>query len=503
MAPSDRSLQKRLLLGVALPGILAALVSCAFLWRSSGIQPGVLQPLLTGLILGALVFCCAALWIEGLLMRPLRRLARAMNRASEGDFLVRVEGSGREDELGKLADSFNRLLARITALQADEVDVQRDLAEAHKQLKLQQAFEHANALLEKRLNELSLLYEVARSFTSTLELPELLARISTHVAERLSIPQFSIMLLNTDGTLEVKTAYPPGQGTEQVRFRSNEGACGRAVQTHGAVYIADVASDSSIFVARAGSHRETGSLLCVPMIHHEEVLGVLNFQRPQPDSFTSEEIEVLTAIADQASLAVKNARLHEETVALAITDPLTGISNRRHLFSRLDMEIARANRFGNQLSALMVDIDHFKSFNDAAGHRAGDGVLRQVAALMKGMIRKVDTIGRYGGEEFLLILPQVTKVEAIEVAEKLRRAIAANPFEPARSASKITVSVGVANLPVDATVQEKLVDCADAALYASKRAGRNQATPYAPGMELHPGRERPSAVKRAVASSAS
>jgi len=269
------------------------------------------------------------------------------------------------------------------------------------------------------------------------------------------------------------------------------------------VYIADVASDSSIFVARAGSHRETGSLLCVPMIHHEEVLGVLNFQRPQPDSFTSEEIEVLTAIADQASLAVKNARLHEETVALAITDPLTGISNRRHLFSRLDMEIARANRFGNQLSALMVDIDHFKSFNDAAGHRAGDGVLRQVAALMKGMIRKVDTIGRYGGEEFLLILPQVTKVEAIEVAEKLRRAIAANPFEPARSASKITVSVGVANLPVDATVQEKLVDCADAALYASKRAGRNQATPYAPGMELHPGRERPSAVKRAVASSAS
>lgn len=503
MASGDDSLQKRLLWSVALPGILAALVSCAFLWRSSGIQAGVLQPLLTGLILGALVFSCAALWIEGLVMRPLRRLARAMNRASEGDFLVRVEGSGRKDELGKLADSFNRLLARITALQADEVDVQRDLAEAHKQLKLQQAFEHANALLEKRLNELSLLYEVARSFTSTLELPELLARISAHVAERLSIPQFSIMLLNSDGTLEVKTAYPPGQGTEQVRFRSNEGACGTAVQTHGAVYIADVASDSSIYVARPGSHRETGSLLCVPMIHHEEVLGVLNFQRPHPDSFTSEEIEVLTAIADQASLAVKNARLHEETVALAITDPLTGIPNRRHLFSRLDMEIARANRFGNQLSVLMVDIDHFKSFNDAAGHRAGDGVLRQVAALMKGMIRKVDTIGRYGGEEFLLILPQVTKVEAIEVAEKLRRAIAANPFEPARSASKITVSVGIANLPVDATVQEKLVDCADAALYASKRAGRNQATPYAPGMELHPGRERPSAVKRAVASSAS
>ncbi len=503
MAASENSLRKRLLWGIALPGILAVLAGCAFLWRGSGVRAMLVQPLLTGVMLGALIFSCAALWIEGLVMRPLRRLSRAMHRASEGDFLVRVDAVGRRDEIGRLAESFNRLLARITALKADEVDFQRDLAEAHEQLKLQQAFEEANALLERRLNELSLLYEVARSFTSTLELPELLARISTQVAERLSIPQFSIMLLNPDGTLEVKTAYPPGLGTEQVRFRSNEGACGRAAQTHTAVYIADVASDSGIFVARPGSGRETGSLLCVPMIHQEEVLGVLNFQRPDPDSFTSEEIEVLTAIADQAALAVKNARLHEETVALATTDPLTGIPNRRHLFSRLDLEIARANRFGNQVSVLMVDIDHFKNFNDAAGHRAGDGVLRQVAALMKGMVRKVDTIGRYGGEEFLFILPQVTKVEGVEVAEKLRRAVETTAFDPVRSASKITVSVGVANLPVDATAQEKLVDCADAALYASKRAGRNQVTSYAPGMELHPGRERTGAVKRALASSAS
>src|SRR5262249_32276811 len=388
------------------------------------------------------------------------------------------------------------------AMQAEEIDTHRDLAAANEQLKLKQAFEAANAQLENRLNELSLLYEVARSFTSTLELPELLGRISALVAERLEIPQFSIMLVNPEGKLEVKIAYPPAQGTEGVTFRIDEGACGKAAQTRAAVYIPDVSIDRSTFVARSGGP-ERGALLCVPMIHHEEGLGVLNFQRPENDNFSSEEIELLTAIADQAALAVKNARLHEETVALAITDPLTGIPNRRHLFSRLDMEIARANRFGNQLSVLMVDIDHFKSFNDAAGHRAGDGVLRQVAALMKGMIRKVDTIGRYGGEEFLLILPQVTKVGAIDAAENRRRAIAANPFEPARSASKITVSVGIANLPVDATVQEKLVDCADAALYASKRAGRNQATPYAPGMELHPGRERPSAVKRAVASSAS
>jgi diguanylate cyclase (GGDEF)-like protein len=479
---------------------MAALASCAFLWSDSQVGGMLDRPLLTGAVFAALILSCAALCIEGMVMRPLRRLSRAMRRAADGDFLVRVRADGRKDEIGNLADSFNRLLAKITALKADEVDVQRDLAEAHQQLKLQEAFEEANALLERRLNALSLLYEVARSFTSTLELPELLARISAQVAERLEIPQFSIMLLNSDGQLEVKTAYPPGRGTEGIRFQSHEGACGRAAETHSAVYIADVSSDR-IFVARR-PERERGSLLCVPMIHQEEILGVLNFQRPQRDAFTSEEIEVLSAVADQAALAVKNARLHEETVALAITDPLTGIPNRRHLFSQLEMEVARANRFGNQVSTLMLDIDHFKSFNDAAGHQAGDAVLRQVAALMKGMIRKVDTIGRYGGEEFLLILPLVTKVEAVEVAEKLRRAVEATVFEPPRNGHRITVSVGVANLPVDATTQEKLVDCADAALYASKRAGRNRVMAYTAGMELHPGRERLAGVRRAVLSSA-
>ena len=498
MAFGEGTLRERLVWAVFLFGGLAALLAGA-LWSRGNAQPTWLEVLVGGLALAALILSGAALYIERLVMRPLRRLNGTMRQASDGDFLARAEGADRPDELGQMAVSVNQLLARLTTIQADEVDVQRDLAEAQEQLKLQQAFEEANALLATRLNELSLLYEVARSFTSTLELPELLARISAHVADRLSIPRFSIMLVNPDGTLEVKTAHPPGRGTEGIRFRSDEGACGRAAQTQAAVYIADVQASDDVFVVRPGSECESGSLLCVPMILQREVLGVLNFQRPSTEAFASEEIEVLTAIADQAALAVKNARLHEETVALATTDPLTGIPNRRHLFAQLDMEIARANRFGTQLSVIMFDIDHFKSFNDEAGHPAGDLVLRQVSAVMKSIIRKVDTIGRYGGEEFLLILPQVTKVEAVEVAEKLRRAVASASLEVPRN-SGITVSGGIANLPVDATAWERLVDCADAALYAAKRSGRNQVTCYAPGMELHPAREPISIVKRVLAS---
>src|SRR5260370_3710862 len=197
--------------------------------------------------------------------------------------------------------------------------------------------EPTHAQLENRLNELSLLYDVARSLTSTLELPELLSRIGTLVAQRLKIPQFSIMLINGDGKLEVKSAFPPGQGMEGRTFRSGEGACGRAAKTQEAVYLPDLESDAEIFLPRSGARRERGALLSVPMIHQEALLGVLNFQRPQPASFAAEEIEGLTTIAGQAAIAVKNALLHEQTVALSITDPLTGIPNRRYLTRQIEM----------------------------------------------------------------------------------------------------------------------------------------------------------------------
>jgi diguanylate cyclase (GGDEF)-like protein len=359
-------------------------------------------------------------------------------------------------------------------------------------MQLSRGLEATNGRLRSRLNELSLLYEVARSFTSTLELPEVLARISTLIAEKLQIPHFSIMLANGEGELVVKSAYPAGRGTEGRKFQIGEGACGRAARTRRVVSLPDLAADREIFVSRSDGKIERGSLLAVPMVHRETLLGVLNFQRPQLASFSPEEIEVLTTIADQGAMAIKNALLHEQMVALSITDPLTGISNRRHLSSRLEMEIDRANRFGSPISVLMIDIDLFKRLNDAAGHRVGDIVLKQLARLLRSVTRRVDTLARYGGEEFVVVLPQVPKAEALQVAEKLRRTVEDYNFGLAEDEelARVTISLGVANLPVDGESAERLLDCADAALYASKRAGRNQVTGYAAGMELLAGRER-------------
>lgn len=448
------------------------------------------------LILFGVLLLLTAVSLHVFLNWPLSRLASVMRRAEEGDFLVRAEVKS-SDELGSLAESFNRMLARITSMKADEIDKDRDLQLAQEELSLKQTLEATNKKLEQRVLEQSLLFEVSRSLTSTLELHELFARIGTQVAERLGIPQFSIMLARNE-KLVVKSAWPRGSGKEGLTFDMGEGACGRAARTQTAVYIPDLRSDSQVYLRRPDESVH-GSLLVVPMVHKGSLLGVINLERPAIDAFSREEIELLGAVADLAAIATKNALLHEETVELSITDPLTGAANRRQLFARLELEVARALRYESPLSVLMIDIDHFKLLNDLQGHRTGDIVLRKVCDLLKEATRKVDTLARYGGEEFMIVLPQVGKKEALEAAEKLRRAVEDAAFEEGaqQPTGRITISIGVGSLHEDAKTLEQLVDCSDAALYASKRGGRNRATAFEPGMELHPGRERgPAAAKR-------
>ena len=444
------------------------------------------QPQLTGAIQAAVVgvlFVSAALALSAtlslrqVLTRPLRRLAGAMARAAAGDLSVRAEVRG-EDEIAQLGRSFNRMLETAARLESEGVDARGGLARAQQQLSLQGELERANTELSRRFTALSLLYHVSRSLNATLELPELLGRISSLVTERLRIEHFSVLLLNPEGRLEEAACVPPRASGTRAVFRIGEGAAGRAAESQLPVYLPDL--------SRAGDARPlgppTGSLLSLPVVHQGRLLGVLNLQRSAPEAFAAEEVELLAAVADQAAMAIQNARLHAETVALSITDALTGLANRRHLFRQLEQEVARAARFRTQVSVVMLDLDHFKHLNDASGHLAGDAVLRQVAEVLRGQVRRVDVVARYGGEEFCLVLPQVGKTDAVEVAEKLRRSIAEQAFG-AWPAGHITASAGVAHLPGDATTLEGLLEAADAALYASKHRGRNRVTAFEPGLE--------------------
>jgi diguanylate cyclase (GGDEF)-like protein len=432
-----------------------------------------------------------ALSLRLLFTQKLKRLSHAMRRAEGGDLVVRAPELGT-DELGSLARSFNGMLEKLTELKVTEIDTQRDLDRARAQLELKTELETVNRRLATRLDELEVLFETVRTIASTLDLDEVLSRVTSVLPTRLKVDRFSIMLLNQDEQLEVLKAFPANEGSEGLLFAVGEGIAGHAARSRKSVYVPDLEHEQRFKVLNPSVMRGRGCLLSIPMQHGNELLGVLNFERKQKADFDREEIEYFTAVADQTAIAVQNARLHQQTVALSVTDPLTGVSNRRHLFQQLEAELNRSRRYGTPVSMVMIDIDHFKHLNDTSGHQAGDTALKEVCQNLKAVVRKVDTVARYGGEEFVVLLPQVGREEALEVAEKLRRAVEEHPFAmgATQPGGRVTISVGVATFPTDATEQPRLVDAADSALYASKRGGRNKVTGYQPGMEQHPGRER-------------
>jgi len=164
----------------------------------------------------------------------------------------------------------------------------------------------------------------------------------------------------------------------------------------------------------------------------------------------------------------------EQAEELARQDSLTGLSNHRAFHELLGREVARAQRYGTPVSLLMLDIDHFKQINDTLGHQAGDSVLRQLARMLLDSARTIDHVCRYGGEEFMLILPMTTTQEALQVAERLRRQVEQFEFSSgAEHFSKLTVSMGVASYPLHAQTPTALIAAADTAMYTAKRAGRN------------------------------
>jgi diguanylate cyclase (GGDEF)-like protein len=252
-----------------------------------------------------------------------------------------------------------------------------------------------------------------------------------------------------------------------------------AIETNKAIYVPDLSRDARgiAYLTPAGRR---GSILVVPVTYQDRRLGTMNFSSSIVDAFTPGQRELMITAGHQAALALANAQLFRQTLELARTDGLTGIANRRSLEERLEMEWAARERYQGSLSVLMIDIDHFKHYNDNQGHQLGDEALRRVAQALAGSVRKVDGVGRYGGEEFLVLLPRTDKEQAIQVAEKLRRVIEAMRFErdTDQPLGRITVSAGVASAPLDADTLATLVARADAALFAAKNGGRNRVVPY-------------------------
>lgn len=237
--------------------------------------------------------------------------------------------------------------------------------------------------------------------------------------------------------------------------------------------LADGRDDLSVHCAAHPINQ--GSLLCVPMLALGQTIGVLHVADPSPGAFSAADQQLVARVAERIALALANARLMRTMETQAMTDPLTRLPNPRFFDPLLERELAAAERDRKPLSVLMVDIDHFKKFNDTHGHPAGDDALRAFGTTLRGSLRESDTVARYGGEEFVVLLRHADLDAAVVTAEKLRQAVEQLVVQigPARFA-RLTASFGVASTSAHEADRLALVRTADQALYHAKRLGRNR-----------------------------
>lgn len=237
--------------------------------------------------------------------------------------------------------------------------------------------------------------------------------------------------------------------------------------------VMDAHQDFRFDVHETARYENLRSVIIAPLLHERRVIGTLRINAAQRENFTNDDLRLLDTIAVLASSALSNAMLYERTEELAIKDSLTDLYVRRYFFDRLKEEHRRALLTKRPLSLLMCDLDHFKECNDKYGHGIGDLMLIEFSKILKSTAANM-IIARYGGEEFAVLMPETSREDAVKMAEKIRKNIAANPFVMRRQKIEMTVSIGVANMPQDALDLEMLVQKADQALYLAKKKGRNR-----------------------------
>ncbi len=265
-------------------------------------------------------------------------------------------------------------------------------------------------------------------------------------------------------------------GVDAASYRGTKIAFGTGVVGYAATkqrpaLVADLHKDARQPDAELRPHAR-GSLV-MPIIADGQAVGCVQLVSAEPNSYTADQLAHLGRLISLASVGVRNALLHSRTRAMADTDPLTGLLTSRAYHERLESEFRKAQAARKSLSLLLLDLDNFKRVNDSFGHPAGDELLRRIGAILRQQARRNDVYCRYGGDEFIVVMPETIKSEAAVVADRIRKSIQEMTFVSGNSLVNTTVSIGVASYPQDVTSKQALVKAADDALYAAKEDGRN------------------------------
>jgi len=323
------------------------------------------------------------------------------------------------------------------------------------------------ALERRRASQLEAINAIARHTTNVLEVPELLMRACELVLGAFGADHVSVLLHEEDSLVLRAQAGKLSPIPTGVPVPPSVPLCGRAFLTNLSV----LENNISASPAAAPLCREAKSELALPLVALGSSVGVLVLDSTSDNAFDASDMQPLESVADICAGAIQNARYFDQVRQLAYRDGLTGVFNRRYFETRILEEIARAHRYENEVSVLMIDIDHFKELNDEFGHLLGDEVLRRMSGLFVQHLRKSDIVCRYGGDEFAVLLPETSSAVAVAVAEKLRRL--AQLCEFAGVPRPVTLSIGAASLPSNGHSRDHLIRAADGALYSAKQNGRN------------------------------
>ncbi len=340
--------------------------------------------------------------------------------------------------------------------------------------------------IRRRTAQLEALREVGLELTAQLDLDTLLRSIVSRAIELLGGTSGGLYLHRPEqDVLEWAVAIGPNLPPIGAVLHWGEGLSGRVWMTGESFFVNDYRQwEGQAAIYEAYPFRAT---VGVPIRWGREFLGVLNVLADPPRTFSSADAELLNLLATQAAIAIENARLYEqarqeiaerkraeETIRqMAYHDPLTGLPNRRLFHDRLELEMAHARRNGHKLGVMLLDLDHFKEVNDTLGHSMGDQLLQAVSERLRSLLRKSDTVSRLGGDEFILILPEIVRWEdAAGVATKILEALR-DPVEFDGHEIRITTSVGIALYPDDGEDGDALMKSADIAMYRVKDQGRD------------------------------
>ena len=386
------------------------------------------------------------------LTRSLGLLAEGARQVSVGDLSVNVPVQNHHDEIGHLTEMFNGMTGELKRSK-DELD--------------------------RKIFELTLLFDISQRINYANSTDEILRMILEKFIKAMKAQRGSILMYNEDENV-LAVAVACGEGFEKtiqrVRLAPGEGVAGKVFQEQTPLILNNI-SEEMFKPYDDPVEFDVKSIMCIPLILEKKPIGVINLVNKRSGDFSQADHTLGMTLASQIALTIEKSRLYE----LAVTDGLTKLFVHRYFQIALDGELKRAKRYKNPASLILMDIDHFKKFNDTWGHQTGDMVLVHTARLLKESLRSPDIAARYGGEELAVILPETDAARAMLVAERIRKAIEDFDFPGTTQALKVTVSVGVSSFPQHAETKLNLIRCADEAMYSCKKAGRNCARLFEPG----------------------